>query len=53
MNGYYVNVSDLTDRNTLLAGKVLQLREAVSTGMEKQIHQPTSREHAATRRSAI
>ena len=27
--------------------------EAVSTGMEKQMHQPTSREHAATRRSAI
>ncbi len=53
MNGYYVNVSDLTDRNTLLAGKILQLRQAVSTGMEKQMHQPTSREHAATRRSAI
>ncbi len=53
MNGYYVNVSDLTDRNPLLAGKILQLRQAVSTGMEKQMHQPTSREHAATRRSAI
>ena len=53
MNGYYVNVSDLTDRNPPLAGKILQLRQAVSTGMEKQMHQPTSRELAATRRSAI
>ncbi|WP_156054294.1 MULTISPECIES: hypothetical protein [unclassified Thiomonas] len=41
MNGFYVNVSDLTNRNTLLAGKILQLRQVVSTRMEKQMHQPT------------
>ena len=35
MNGYYVNVYDLTGRNTLLAGKILQLRQAVTTGMQK------------------
>ena len=35
MNGFYVNVSDLVGRNTLLGGKILQLRRAVATGMQK------------------
>lgn len=35
MNGYYVNVSDLICRNALLGDKLLQLRQAVSTGMQK------------------
>jgi len=35
MNGYYVNVSELTGRKTLLADKILQLRQAVSDGMKK------------------
>jgi len=35
MNGFYVNVSDLVGRNTLLGGKILQLRQVVATGMKK------------------
>lgn len=35
MNGFYVNVSDLIGRNTLLGGKILQLRRAVANGMKK------------------
>ena len=35
VNGYYVNVSDLIGRNALLGDKLLQLRQAVSSGMQK------------------
>lgn len=35
MNGFYVNVSDLVGRNTLLGGNILQLRRAVANGMQK------------------
>jgi hypothetical protein len=35
MNGFYANVSDLVGRNTLLGGKILQLRQVVATGVQE------------------